>query len=56
MTCCEFERVVPCPAGIYWFKVNHANTRTMCETCSNLTTKTPERRQEHREVTYESLQ
>ena len=26
------------------FKVNNRNTRTRCETCSNLTIKTPERR------------
>ena len=32
------------PAGIYFFKVNNENTRTMCEICSKLTTtKTPER-------------
>ena len=33
------------PAGIYLFKVNNRNTRTMCEICSELTIKTPERRQ-----------
>ena len=33
------------PAGIYLFKANNRNTRTMCEICSKLTIKTPERRQ-----------
>ena len=28
------------PAGNYMFKVNNRNTRTRCETCSKLTTKT----------------
>ena len=32
------------PAGIYLLKVNNRNTRTMCEICSKLTIKTPERR------------
>ena len=32
-------------AGIYLFKVNNENTITMCEVCSKLTIKTPERRQ-----------
>ena len=32
------------PAGNYMFKVNNRNTRTMCEICSKLTIKTPERR------------
>ena len=32
------------PVGIYLFKVNKRNTRTMCEICSNLTIKTQERR------------
>ena len=31
------------PAGIYLFKVNNGNTRRMCEICSKLTIKTPER-------------
>ena len=31
------------PAGIYLFKVNNGNTRTICEICSKLTTKTTER-------------
>ena len=30
-------------AGIYLFRVNNRNTRTMCETCSKLTIKTSER-------------
>ena len=33
------------PAGIYLLKVNNRNTRTRREICSNLTTKTPGRRQ-----------
>ena len=33
------------PVGIYLFKVNNRNTRTRCEICSELTTKTPEQRQ-----------
>ena len=32
------------PAGIYLLKVNNRNTRKICEICSNLTIKTPERR------------
>ena len=31
-------------AGIYLFKANNRNTRTMCEICSKLTIKSPERR------------
>ena len=31
------------PAAIYLFKVNNGNTRTECDICSELTTKTPER-------------
>ena len=33
------------PANIYLFKVNNKNTRKRCEICSQLTIKTPERRQ-----------
>ena len=33
------------PFDIYLFKVNNGNTSTMCEICSKLTKKTPERRQ-----------
>ena len=33
------------PADIYLLKVNNRNTRTRCEICSKLTTKTPERQQ-----------
>ena len=33
------------PAGIYLLKVNNRNTRAMCEICSKLTIKAPERRQ-----------
>ena len=36
------------PAGNYMFNVNDRNTRTRCEICSKLTTKTPERRHWHR--------
>ena len=35
------------PAGIYLFKVNNRNTRTMGEICSKLTIKIPERRHWH---------
>ena len=31
------------PAGIYMLKVNNRNTRTVCEICSKLTLKIPER-------------
>ena len=33
------------PTGIYLFKVNDGNIRTMCEICSKLAIKTPLRRQ-----------
>ena len=33
-----------CPAGIYLFKVNNKNSRTICEIGSKLTRKTSERR------------
>ena len=36
------------PAGIYLYKVYNENTQTMCEICSKLTIKTPERRQGRR--------
>ena len=36
--------VVSYIAGNYMLKVNNRNTRTMCEICSKLTIKTPERR------------
>ena len=32
------------PAGIYLFKTSNGNTRIMCEICSKLIIKTPERR------------
>ena len=32
------------PTGNYLLKVNNRNTRTTCETCSELTIKTPGRR------------
>ena len=31
------------PAGFYLFKANNGNNRTVCEICSKLTKKTPER-------------
>ena len=37
----------PLPASNYMFKVNNRNTRTRSEICSNLTIKTPKRRQWH---------
>ena len=43
-----FDRVLNAsvlPAGIYLLKVNNRNTRTRCEICSELTLKTPKRRQ-----------
>ena len=33
------------PTNIYLLKVNNGNTRKMCEMCSKLTIKTPERGQ-----------
>ena len=33
------------PANIYSFKVNNKTTRKRCEICSELTIKTPKRRQ-----------
>ena len=36
------------PAGIYLFKVNKGNTKTMCEICSKLIIKKPEWRKWHR--------
>ena len=36
---------IPYPAGIYLLKVKNRNTRKMCEVCSRLTIKTPERSQ-----------
>ena len=36
------------PAGNYMFRVNNRNTRTMCEICSKLIIKAPERRCWHR--------
>ena len=35
------------PANIYLFKVNNRNGRKSCEICSNLTIKTPERRDQN---------
>lgn len=33
------------PAGIYIFKVNDGNARTICKICSKIAIKTPEQRQ-----------
>ena len=41
------DRYTLLPVGIYLLKVNNRNTRTRCEICSELTIKTPERRQWH---------
>ena len=35
---------IPLSGGIYLLKVNNGNKRTMCEICSTLTIKAPERR------------
>ena len=35
------------PPGIYLCKVNNGKAETICELVSKLTTKTPERRQQH---------
>ena len=40
-----FEKILP--VSIYLFKFNNANMRTMCEICSKLTIKTPERHKLH---------
>ena len=37
------KKFIQSPVGIYLLKVNNRNTRTRCEICSKLTTKTPER-------------
>ena len=42
-TFCNRERLFP--PGNYMFKVKNRNTGTRCEICSELTLKTPERRQ-----------
>ena len=41
----ELSTIAANPAGIYLLIFNNKNTRTMCEICSKLTTKMPERRQ-----------
>ena len=41
----DILHLVHFPAGIYLFKVNNRNSRTMCKICSKLTIKTPERGQ-----------
>ena len=47
------------PTEIYLFQVNNANTKTMCEICSKLAIKTPERRHWRRSgafiVNYEQI-
>ena len=40
----EYLRATTSPAGNYRFKVNNKNTRTICEICSKLIIKIPERR------------
>ena len=51
---CEFSKLFQValsklfPVNIYLFSVNNTNSRKMCEICSKLTIKTPERRQWHR--------
>ena len=40
------------PAGNYMFKVNNRKARTMCEICSELTIKIPERRHWRRSVIF----
>ena len=40
------------PASIYLLKVNNRKTKTRCETCSNLTIKTSERRHWHQIVIF----
>ena len=47
------------PTEIYLFQVNNANTKAMCEICSKLAIKTPERRHWRRSgafiVNYEQI-
>ena len=44
--CCdEITRNFSYPDGIYLSKINNEKTETMCEICSMLTIKIPERRQ-----------
>ena len=40
-----FKKSIRIPDNVYLFKVNHQITRSMCEICSKLTIKPPERRQ-----------
>ena len=45
-------RMINFPADIYLLKVSNRNTRTKCDTCSELTIRTPERRQWLRSVVF----
>ena len=45
MKCSYTSKARTSPIGIYLLKGNNRNTRTRCEICSQLTIKTPERRQ-----------
>ena len=36
-------KIIGCQRGIYLFKMNNRDTKTMCEICSKLRIKTPER-------------
>ena len=40
------KSLIKSPAGVHMFKVNNGNTRAMCEICSKLIKKTPERCQQ----------
>ena len=40
-----FKKSIRIPDNVYLFKVNHQIMRSMCEICSKLTIKPPERRQ-----------
>ena len=55
----NFNEAKSCPPNIYLFKVNNRKIRKMCETCSKLIIKTPERRQRRRSgvfiVTFELI-
>ena len=35
-------KIIGCQRGIYLFKMNNRDTKTMCEICSKLRIKTPE--------------
>ena len=53
--CKNFRKILTnslIPAGIYFFKINNGNTRTLCEICSKLTIKTPKQRYWGRSVAF----